>query len=124
MNYPVLPLMHLMFEEGKLNDVQKIFMDVSRPSEELYDLEQDPFEINNLAQNSEYSSELEKMRKTLNHWVEKNDLGMYPEDQAEIDAAKEEALTRLKKTLQKRNLPENASYSQQVEYWENKLLNN
>jgi uncharacterized sulfatase len=123
MNYPVLPLMHVMLEEGKLNDVQKIFMDASRPAEELYDLEQDPFEINNLAENPDYVTELENLRFELNDWVQKNDLGSYPEDQTEIDAAQKEALERLKKTLQKRNLPDNATFKNHVEYWENKLLN-
>ncbi|HEY5687062.1 MAG TPA: sulfatase [Yeosuana sp.] len=124
MSYPMLPLMHVMFEEGQLDDAQKIFMDSFRPSEELYDLETDPFEINNLATKSEYTLELEKLRDTLNQWVNKNDLGIYPEDQAEIDSAQEQALKTLKKTLQNRNLPENASYRKHVEYWENKLLNN
>lgn len=124
MNYPVLPLMHVMFEEGKLNDTQKTFMDLSRPTEELYDLEQDPFEINNLAENPDYIQELKKLRNSLNHWVKKYDLGSYPENQEEIDAAQEEALKRLKTTLQKRGLPENASYRAHVAYWENKLLNN
>ncbi|GAA4809866.1 sulfatase [Litoribaculum gwangyangense] len=124
MSYPMLPLMHVMFEEGQLDKAQKIFMDSIRPTEELYDLEADPFEINNLATKSDYTLELEKLRNTLNQWVIKNDLGVYPEDEEEINAAQEEALKRLKITLKKRNLPENASYKKHVEYWENKLLNN
>lgn len=46
-------------------------MDLFRPAEELYDLEKDPFEINNLAESTEYKLELEKLRMTLNEWVEK-----------------------------------------------------
>ena len=123
MRYPMLPLMHVMFEEGKLNDTQKIFMDSFRPAEELYDLEKDPFEINNLAESTEYKLELEKLRMALNEWVEKNDLGTYPEAQDEIDAAQDEASKRLKIILKKRNLPENATHKQLVTYWENELLN-
>lgn len=123
MSYPMLPLMHVMFEEGKLNDAQKGFMDVYRPSEELYDLEKDPFEISNLADNPEYILELEKLRTALNEWVEKNDLGTYPEAQDEIDAAQAEASIRLENTLKKRNLPENTTHKELVAYWENELLN-
>jgi uncharacterized sulfatase len=124
MRYPMLPLMHVMFEEGKLNETQKIFMDSLRPAEELYDLEKDPFEINNLAENPNYLSELEKLRLELNEWVQKNDLSTYPEDQDEILAAQDEASKRLKRILEKRNLPVNATNEELVAYWENELLNN
>jgi len=124
MRYPMLPLMHVMFEQGKLNETQKIFMDSLRPEEELYDLEKDPFEINNLADNPNYLSELEKLRLELNEWVQKNDLSTYPEDQDEILAAQDEASKRLKRILEKRNLPVNATNEELVAYWENELLNN
>jgi uncharacterized sulfatase len=122
MSYPMLPLMHVMFEEGKLNNVQRPFMDSYRPAEELYDLEKDPFEINNLVETTENKLELEKLRSLLNKWVEKNDLGVYPENQIEIDAAQNKASERYKKTLKKRKLPQNVTYRQLVEYWENELL--
>lgn len=123
MRYPMLPLMHVMFKEGKLNDTQKIFMDSLRPVEELYDLEKDPFEINNLSENPDYLSELKKLRYALNEWVKKNDLGTYPEDKDEILAAQGEASKRLKNILKKRSLPENTSYKELVSYWESELLN-
>lgn len=122
MSYPMLPLMHVMFEDGKLNDAQRPFMDSYRPAEELYDLEKDPYEINNLAETPENKLELEKLRSTLNKWIVKNDLGIYPEDQIEIEAAQNKASERLKTILKKRKLPKNATYWQHVEYWENELL--
>jgi arylsulfatase A-like enzyme len=121
MSYPMLPLMHVMFQEGKLNDAQSPFMDLYRPAEELYNIEQDPFEINNLAKNPKNKLDLEKLRSVLHEWVEKNDLGLYPEAQEEIDAAQDEASNRLKKTLKKRKLPENATFKQLVAYWKNEL---
>ncbi|PQV48399.1 putative sulfatase [Jejuia pallidilutea] len=123
MHYPMLPLMHVMFEEGKLNDVQKPFMGLYRPTEELYDLEKDPFEINNLAENINYSTELKKLRAELNKWVKKNDLGTYPEDKNEIVTAQDEASKRLKIILKQRKLSENATNKELVEYWEKELLN-
>jgi len=123
MSYPMLPLMHVMFEECKLNDAQRPFMDSYRPAEELYDLEKDPFEINNLAENPEHELELEKLRSLLNNWVQKNDLGVYPEDQIEIDIAQNKASERLKIILRKRKLPKNATYRQHFDNWKNELLN-
>src|ERR1051325_1033925 len=39
-----------------------------RPSEELYDLENDPHEINNLAQAPAYAGELKRLRAVLDEW--------------------------------------------------------
>lgn len=117
MRYPMLPLMSQMLKEGKLNDVQKRFMSNYRPAEELYDLENDPFETINLTENEVYKEELEKMRSVLSEWISKNDLGEYPEPQEEIDAASKEAARRYRKTSKERGL-ENATHKQWVEYWE------
>ena len=124
MEYPVLPLMHVMYEEATLNDTQKLFMDSYKPAEELYHLENDPFEIKNLANNDIYKETLENLRNVLNSWVAKNDLGSYPEAPEEIKAAQDEALERHKRKLKERNLPENATYKQLVAYWEQELLKN
>jgi len=40
-----------------------------RPAEELFSLKDDPFTIRNIAQNEEYSEELEFMRNKLNHFL-------------------------------------------------------
>lgn len=68
-----------MFKAGKLNKAQSLFFETKAP-EALYDLDKDPFEINNLASNSNYESNLERMRGKLNHWVKgMPDLAFYPE---------------------------------------------
>ncbi len=40
-----------------------------RPAEELYDLQNDPFELNNLAENSEYASVKKTLNKKLEKWM-------------------------------------------------------
>ena len=68
-----------LFEEGKLNYAQKRFFE-SRVCEELYDMENDPYELNNLAFDSAYKSVLNEMRQTLNNWmITTKDLGFIPE---------------------------------------------
>lgn len=44
----IVPLMRELQAAGKLNDVQTRLMQTRLPDEELYDLEKDPFEIDNL----------------------------------------------------------------------------
>jgi len=41
-----------------------------RPPEEFYDLEKDPFELNNLADKPEYREKMDAMRKQLDAWMD------------------------------------------------------
>ena len=68
--------------EGKLNDVQKLFFARTKPKEELYDLETDPFEVNNIA--GAESALIQKTKKAmsdaLDQWIiDTKDLGEVPE---------------------------------------------
>ncbi len=65
--------MPLMAEILKLRDQQKLDSIQSRwfknkPVEELYDVENDPFELNNLALNPAYAAKLEELREVQNNW--------------------------------------------------------
>ena len=53
---------------------------VPKLKEELYDLENDPFELNNLSDNADYKEELNKLSNVLDDWLEEiDDLGRIPE---------------------------------------------
>ena len=79
-SYPVLRLMRELHAEGKLDEVQSVLMAPRRPPEELYDLEEDPYEIRNLAASPEHQDVLETLRAALETWiVESNDQGRFPE---------------------------------------------
>ena len=57
-------------EKGKLSDLQhSLLLSASRTEEELYDLKNDPWELQNLAGKSTHSKTLQKMRKTLDRWI-------------------------------------------------------
>ncbi len=67
------------FLAGNCNEVQARFFN-SKPVEELYDTETDPWELNNLAGDPEYADRLSKMRKaSLDIAVSMNDAGFIPE---------------------------------------------
>ncbi len=69
-----------LWENGSLNELQARFYQPTRPPEELYDLENDPFEINNLAGDPASSEVLSNLRERLYEWMdETNDPVLIPE---------------------------------------------
>jgi N-sulfoglucosamine sulfohydrolase len=66
--------------EGKLNSVQKLWFAKTKPPEELYDLERDPHEVNNLAASAKHQKKLNELRAVLDRWiVETRDMGAIAE---------------------------------------------
>lgn len=65
--------------EGRLDDAQAAFWR-EKPAEELYDLQIDPDQVNNLAEDDRYRRVLDRMSKALDaHMLEVNDNGFIPE---------------------------------------------
>ncbi|WP_369047969.1 sulfatase [Tenacibaculum sp. UWU-22] len=120
-NYPVLTLMTIMNKKGLLNGVQAQFMAQSKPSEELYDLVNDPFEINNLASNTKYTEIKQELKTKLLEWVKENDFGKYPESEKEIEYAKKMMANEYKKWMEKVGLNPSISDADFLNYWEKKL---
>ncbi|MEM6885330.1 MAG: sulfatase [Verrucomicrobiota bacterium] len=68
LNRPAIHVMRHLKAEGKLSDLEMTHFRNSKPIEELYDLEKDPFELNNLAENPEYADVLKQMRAKEAEW--------------------------------------------------------
>ena len=67
------------FYAGETNEVQSRFF-MEKPVEELYDTENDPWEVNNLAKDPKYAGVLKRMRKALDDWrLDIYDTGVIPE---------------------------------------------
>lgn len=67
-------------DEGKLNEQQMYWFRQSKPVEELFDMQTDPYEFNNLAENPKYQAKLLELRAKHEEWLKKyGDLGATPE---------------------------------------------
>ncbi len=65
---------------GELSGGQQNWFAETKPIEELYDTENDPWELNNLATVPQYAERLGRMRRATERWqVAIGDLGMLPE---------------------------------------------
>lgn len=62
---PAIHIMRKLFLADKLTNEQKLYFEYYKPKEQLYNLENDPHELTNLASDSSYWDILEKMRVLL-----------------------------------------------------------
>jgi uncharacterized sulfatase len=77
---PTTQVWHRMSKEGKLKGPQADWFSPTKPLEELYDGEKDPWQLKNLAADPGMAPVLERLRKEhLRHLHEVRDLGFMPE---------------------------------------------
>ncbi|QNM84313.1 sulfatase [Polaribacter pectinis] len=76
---PAVHIMRGLKENGELDTLQSKFFAASKEPEELFDIINDPFEVNNLIDNPEFKDVANKMRGHYNDWNSKNhDFGLDP----------------------------------------------
>ncbi len=76
---PSMPSWEAEFKAGRLNEIQKKFWQ-EKPAEELFDIEKDPHNVNNLAGDPRYKDILLKLRVANHNWlIESKDVGFIPE---------------------------------------------
>ena len=67
------------YREGRLNEIQSVFFE-KKPFEELYDVENDPHNVHNLADDPTFENDLKRLRNALDDWASKSlDAGLWPE---------------------------------------------
>lgn len=69
-------------QPNQLSPIQRHFLASTKPPEELYDLQADPYETVNLADDMRYAADMQRLRVALEQWQQRyGDLGMLPEEQ-------------------------------------------
>ena len=66
-----MPMMRRMIDllnKDSLNEVQKLWFKAPRPNEEFYDIDKDPYEVNNLINNPTYKADIDRLRKEFDRW--------------------------------------------------------
>lgn len=66
--HPIMQELWRLHAANELEGPQHLLMRASRPPEELYDTQTDPFEMNNLANEPQHGATLERMRAALDEW--------------------------------------------------------
>jgi N-sulfoglucosamine sulfohydrolase len=77
---PMMPEMIQLRDAGKLSALQMRWFQPKGVTDELYDLENDPNQFNNLAKKPEYQAKLKELQQALADWTKKyGDWGDMPE---------------------------------------------
>lgn len=77
---PIMQELLRLKEANMLTPAQALWFRSQKPDEELFDLEKDPFEINNIANDPTFTDKLSELRKQCNQWVASiDDTGLIPE---------------------------------------------
>jgi hypothetical protein len=72
--------MKKLWAEGKLGKDQAHWFKNPKPNEEMYLLDEDTYELNNIVNDPKYANKVKFMRESLNEWIIKtNDLGEFNE---------------------------------------------
>ncbi len=123
--YPVMTLLNVLYQQERLTAAQRLFMTKTRPAEELYDLESDPYEIHNLAGDPAHGETLLALRANLEKWIEDTgDQGRFPEadgDEEFMRKLKEDKWDDYAKRMKSRGLDAEVSDEEYLKWWEKEL---
>lgn len=77
---PTMQSLRKLHAAGRLMPEQELFFRAAKPPEELYDVDNDPHELNNVAALAEHRATLERLRARHLAWADETlDLGLIPE---------------------------------------------
>ena len=80
-NMPIMKELLRLKEKGQLTAAQAQWFRPSKSPEELFDTQNDPHELHNLANQARYAEKLEELRQECDQWMEAiEDKGLIPEE--------------------------------------------
>jgi len=89
--YPIIGLMRDLHDQGKLTGPPAALMAPNRPREELYDLQEDPWETRNLIDSPDHTEIRTRLSKTLDAWINRiDDQGQTPEPKKVVDGSEQQ----------------------------------
>jgi N-sulfoglucosamine sulfohydrolase len=113
----------VLHRQGKLTPEQAAFMAPAKPKEELYDLQQDPHELHNLAADPKLRKTLREHAKVLEEWIEATgDRGQTPEDPTVVAYWQDDMAKSYMEQMEKRGLSPKISDEDYLAWWQQKLL--
>ena len=114
--------MEILNTRGELTPEQARFMAPERPAEELYDLQQDPHELHNLAAQPDPPDILPELRSRLDVWIrDTGDQGEIPEDPDEVAAQIDSMEKSYKQRMEALGLNPGLTPEEHLAYWEREL---
>ena len=120
--YPIYTLLKVLHQQGDLTPAQARLMAEQKPPEELYDLQNDPYELNNLVENTAYQQDLVRMRNQLRQW-QKNTDDVGDADPDDMKALQKRRMEKYGSRWESRGLdPENIDWEEYLQWWEKQLL--
>ena len=120
LQYPGMTVARALKQQGKLQGPPAAFWTDSRPAEELYDLNADPDETNNVAGDPKYAKVIASLRGELDQWiVDTNDQGYQaePKLQETLEASKKWS----DKAYDRRGFTRDVDPEVYLEWWEKEL---
>jgi len=118
--YPVDTVMRVLHADGKWTSP---FMAKTKPVEELYDLKNDPWEMNNLADDPAHAEKLAELRGAVDQWIEDSgDLGAVDESlTVDLEKVMDEKWKSYEKKMKSRGLTGEISDRDYLDWWEKDL---
>ncbi|MDE0635498.1 MAG: sulfatase [Candidatus Poribacteria bacterium] len=123
LQYPLWTLIRILAEKDELSEAQQHFLQQTRPAEELYDLQTDPHEVNNLADDKRFDAVRNDLNRKLDAWIEATgDMGETPESDEITIYWDENMMESFRKSMKGRGLSPEISDADYLAWWERKLL--
>jgi len=118
MGYPAIHVLRHLHALGELDEAASLLLAETRPPEELYDLESDPHEIHNLADEPAHRERLEALRARVDAWIEETgDQGGEIEDPEMVQGYREERFELWTRFLEREGISGPEDTGAIIEMW-------
>jgi hypothetical protein len=120
LQYPGMTVGRVLKLRGELTGAPALFWADRRPAEELYDIVDDPEEVNNLAGSTTHAKILSQLHSELDRWIERvDDKGRFSE--SDVEATAESSDRWFQSAMRKRGLSPQVDPESYLKWWKKEL---